>query len=451
MTLNLPGGSHPELVENAPPAPAVSAQDDSGATKVAIGALVGNALEWYDFFLFTTAAALVFDKQYFASGDPVTATMASFATLAIGFVARPLGGLIFGRMGDRVGRRRTLLITITLIGVTTGLIGLLPNQYSIGVAAPVLLTLLRIVQGLALGGEWSGAIVISVEHAPPARRGRFAALPQIGSPIGTFMSSGAFVLVSLLSQDNFDAWGWRIPFLAAVPLLLLALFIRSRLEESPAFLELRERNDIAQAPLSTVLRTSWRHVLAGLGVSFLGMGGFYLVTTFVVSYGTKTLGLSRTVLLTGTLVAAAGEILVIVAAGRCVERYGASRVIVAGGVLSALLAFPVFLLIKTAQPLLVIAAMALGVAALSISYGACGTVLAGLFKPQLRYSGVAIASNMAAMLSGCVPLLATAVFEASGEQIWTAAVLFITIALITAISGLIAPRLSLDEPGLTRH
>jgi MFS family permease len=186
------------------PAPVL---DDKTASKVAVGALVGNTLEWYDFFLFTTAAALVFNKQYFASSDPVTATLASFATLAVGFVARPLGGLIFGRMGDRVGRRPTLLITITLIGVTTGLIGLLPNQFSIGLAAPVLLTLLRIVQGLALGGEWSGAIIIAVEHAPPAKRGRFAALPQIGSPLGTLMSSGAFLLMLLLAEDHFDAWG----------------------------------------------------------------------------------------------------------------------------------------------------------------------------------------------------------------------------------------------------
>lgn len=459
MTANVPQSPQPELIEipspdstaTDPTATAPTATAPADATKIALGALVGNALEWYDFFLFTTAAALVFDKQYFASGDPVTATLASFATLAIGFVARPLGGLVFGRMGDRVGRRRTLLITITLIGVTTGLIGLLPNQFSIGVAAPILLTLLRVVQGLALGGEWSGAIIISVEHAPPARRGRFAAMPQIGSPIGTLMSSGAFVVVSLLPQDSFDAWGWRIPFLGAVPLLLLALLIRSRLEESPAFRDLQVKNEIEHAPLRTVFRTSWRQVLVGLGVSFLGMGGFYLVTTFVVSYGTNTLGLSRTVLLTGTLVAAVGEIFVIVAAGRLAERYGASRVIVTGGIVSVLLAFPVFLLIKTAAPVLVVAAMTVGVAALSISYGACGTVLAGLFEPRLRYSGVAIASNAAAMLSGCVPLIATAIFEASGEQIWTAALLFIGIALITAVSGLFSPRLSIDETGLSRH
>ncbi|MFC3994333.1 MFS transporter [Nocardiopsis sediminis] len=433
------------------PATAPPALDEKTASKVAIGALVGNALEWYDFFLFTTAAALVFNVQYFVSDDAVTSALASFATLAVGFIARPLGGLLFGRMGDRVGRRTTLLVTIVLIGVTTGLIGLLPNFFTIGLAAPVLLTLLRVVQGLALGGEWSGAIIIAVEHAPPAKRGRFAALPQIGSPIGTLMSSGAFVLVSLLSQDTFDSWGWRLPFLAAIPLLLVGLFIRTQLEESPEFTRLLENNEVAHAPISTVLRESWRQVLAGAAVAFLGMGGFYLVTTFVISYGTRILELDSTLLLIGTLSAATVEIGVIVVAGRLTEAFGASRVVVVGGLATALAAFPVFWLIETANPLLVVLGMTLGVAGLSFPYGACGTALAGLFRPQLRYSGVAIASNGAAMLSGCVPLIATAVFAASGDQIWTAAALFVTIALITVAGGLLTPRLSIAEAGVTRR
>ncbi|WP_158890551.1 MFS transporter [Amycolatopsis anabasis] len=432
----------------APTAAGSQVLDDRTATKVTFAALVGNALEWYDFFLFTTATALVFNVQYFASDDPVTAAMASFATLAVGFIARPLGGLIFGRMGDRVGRRRTLLITVVLIGVTTGLIGVLPNQFTIGVAAPILLTLLRIVQGLALGGEWSGAIIIAVEHAPPAKRGRFAALPQIGSPIGTLLSSGAFALVSLLSRESFDAWGWRLPFLAAIPLLLIAVFIRRQLEESPAFRELVEHNEVAHAPLTRVFRESWRQVLVGAGVAFLGMGGFYLVTTFVISYGTRVLHLDRTLLLSGTLVAAVGEIFVIVVAGRLTERFGATRVVAGGGLATAILAFPVFWLIESRAPVLVILAMTIGVGALSFSYGACGTVLAGLFPPALRYSGVAIASNAAAVLSGCVPLIATALFAASGNQIWTAAVIFIVIALTTGVSGLFFPRLSIGEAGI---
>ncbi len=427
------------------PVAVAPALDERTATKVAIGALVGNALEWYDFFLFTTAAALVFNVQYFVSDNPVTAAMASFATLAVGFVARPIGGLIFGRMGDRIGRRRTLLITITLISATTGLIGLLPNEATIGTLAPVLLTLLRVVQGLALGGEWSGAIIIAAENAPPAKRGRYAALPQIGSPIGTLMSSGAFVLVSLLPKESFDSWGWRLPFLAAVPLLLIALYIRRQLEESPAFQELLDAGEVEHAPIKAVFRTAWRPVLAGLTASFLGMGGFYLVTTFVISYGTRILQLSSTLLLVGTLVAAVGEIAIIVAAGRCTERFGAWRVIVAGGLITTVVAFPVFWLIETRTPLLVVGAMTLGVAALSISYGACGTLLAGLFPLQLRYSGVAIASNGAAMLSGCVPLVATAFFAASGNQIWTAAALFMVIALTTVAGGYYSSRMDVHR------
>jgi MFS family permease len=296
-----PIGSHPSPASPAPKervnedvaveANATRQITDKEATKVAIGALIGTAMEWYDFFLFSAAAALIFNVQYFHSQDALAAAMASFAAFGVGLVFRPLGGMFFGAMGDRLGRRRTLMITIVGIGVVTGAIGALPTYAAIGIAAPMLLVLLRIVQGLFVGGEWSGAMTIVVENAPVARRARYAALPQIGSPIGTLLSSGGFYLMTVLfSKQNFDAFGWRIPFLAAIPMLPIALYIRSRLDESPVFAQLREKGETERTPVRTVVVESWKQIIVGTATALLGVGGFYLVTAFVGYYGVRILG-----------------------------------------------------------------------------------------------------------------------------------------------------------------
>lgn len=226
-----------------------TATDRAVARRVAVAAFVGTAMEWYDFFLFTTAAAVVFNVQYFVSDNALTATMASFATLAVGFVARPLGALLFGWLGDRVGRKTVLMTTIIGIGVATVLIGLLPTYASIGIAAPVILAVLRVLQGLCVGGEWGGAVTIAAENAPASSRAVYASVPQLGSPVGTILSSGAFFLCSvLLTKDNFDAWGWRVPFLLALPMLAISVLIRRQLEESPVFTALQKEATVAEAP-----------------------------------------------------------------------------------------------------------------------------------------------------------------------------------------------------------
>lgn len=413
------------------------------ARKVAIGALVGNAMEWYDFFLFNTAAALIFNVQYFVTEDPAIASIYSFATLAVGFIVRPLGGLLFGSLGDRIGRKAVLLTTVIGIGAITALIGVLPNFMSIGFWAPAILILLRVMQGLFVGGEWSGAMTIAVENAPLHLRARFAALPQIGSPIGTLLSSGGFFLLTLwLSKDNFDAWGWRIPFLVALPLLFVAVLIRRRLEESPVFRAIQERGESESAPVRAVFVQSWRQILVGLAVALVGVGGFYLVTTFVISYGTRVLGMRNDLLLLGTLVAAAVEIVVLVHGGRLGERYGASKVIVWGGIATALVAFPCFLLIDTRVPVLVVLGITLAVSALSYCYAASGTVMTGLFPAATRFTGVAMAQNGAGALSGLVPLLATALLAATGGAWWPAPLMLIVLAAVTVVGGRLAPRYS---------
>jgi len=430
-------------------ATATAVIDEAVTRKVALGALVGTALEWYDFFLFTTAAALVFNVQYFVSNDPVIATLASFGTLAVGFVARPIGGLIFGAMGDKVGRRKTLMITIVGIGAVTGLIGLLPNYVSIGIAAPIMLILLRILQGLAVGGEWSGAMIIAIENAPVAKRARYAAIPQIGSPIGTLLSSGGFFLVAFtFSKEDFDSFGWRIPFLLAIPLLLVSLYIRRRLTESPEFTALMESGDTEHAPIRQVLKTSLPQIVVGMATALLGIGGFYLVTTFVISYGTLVLDLPSQVMLLGTVCAALVEIPVLILGGRLGEKYGAARVAILGGIITAVLAFPIFLAISSGNPVLVVFSMVVGVASLSLPYAVSGTILTGLFPVRLRYTGVAIASNFAGVISGFVPLIATALLALSGQQFWPSAVILVVISLFTVVAGFLVPRLSIPLKGL---
>jgi len=418
------------------------------ANKVALGALIGTALEWYDFFLFSAAAALVFNVQYFTSENATAAALASFATFGVGLAARPIGGIIFGRMGDRIGRRKVLMITIVGIGLVTGLIGMLPTYAAIGIAAPVLLVLLRVLQGLFVGGEWSGAMTIVVENAPLHLRARYAAIPQIGSPIGTILSSGGFFIMTLLfSQQNFDAWGWRIPFLIALPLLLVAVYIRSKLEESPVFRQLEESGEVVKSPVLTTFRNSWKQIIVGMAAALLGVGGFYLVTAFCVWYGVNVLGYDSSLMLLGSMVAAAVEIFVLLWGGILGAKYGASRVILWGGILSAVVAVPAFLMLSSGNDVLVVLAMTLAVSALSLPYAASGTVLTGLFPAKTRYTGVGLAQNAAGMLSGFIPLLATGFVASAGDHWWPAAAMLAFLSLFTAVAGALAPRLSVNLPG----
>ena len=420
---------------------------DRDARKVTVSALVGTAMEWYDFFLFGAAAALVFNVQYFANEDPIVAALASFATFGIGLLARPLGGFFFGALGDRVGRRNVLISTIVGIGIVTGVIGLLPNFAAIGLWAPVMLVILRFLQGLFVGGEWSGAMTMVVEHAPVRNRALYAAMPQIGSPIGNILSSGGFFLFTVfLSKDSFDAWGWRVPFVIAIPLLLVALWIRSKMAESPVFKAMEAEGHVEEAPVRALFRHNWAHVLVGAAAAFLGVGGFYLVTTFVQWYGTKILGYESWVLLLGTMIAAFVEIFVLIAAGYLGRAIGASKVIFWGGVASALVAFPAFLLIVSGDLVLIILGMTLAVAALSVPYGASGTVLTGLFPARMRYTGVGAAQNLAGMVSGLVPLGATAFTASANNDFWPAALMLVAFSVLTALAGLLAPRMSVDIP-----
>lgn len=438
---------HEATQEEKPDIPVVSGKD---AGKIARAAFVGTALEWYDYFLFGTAAAIVFNRLFFTELDPTAATLAAFATFGVGFAARPIGAVLFGYIGDRVGRRPALLITIVMIGVATGLIGFLPDFGSIGLAAPIMLAVLRLMQGLAVGGEWGGAMTIAVEHAPIEKRGRYAALVQVGSPVGTLMSSGAFALVLLLPSEAFDAWGWRLPFLAAFPLLLIALYIRLQVEESPIFRELVKLEERAKIPAIDVFKQAWGRLLVAIAAAFLGVGGFYVMTTFVISYGTTTLGMDRQLMVNATLVAAVVQIGVVLLVGRISEKIGPGRMTFFGGLATAAGAFPLFWMIDTRNPAAIILAVTIGIALVSLAYAVTGALLTEMFPPHLRYSGVALGYNLAGALSGFLPLIAVALLGVSGGGSWTASLLLIVVSLITAAGGFFGEKLRVKDKAIVQ-
>lgn len=299
---------------------------------------------------------------------------------------------------------------------------------------------------MAVGGEWGGAVTLAVEHAPPGKRGRYAALPQVGSPVGTLLSSGAFALVLLLPDESFDAWGWRLPFLAAFPMLVVAVYIRRRVEESPLFDELLRQGDRAKVPALEVFRKAWLPLVVAMASALLGIGGFYLLTTFMISYGADTLGLSRTLMVNATLAAAVAEILVILWMGRLAERLGPGRVTMWGGVASALFAFPLFWLVETENPVAVVGAVTAGIALVSVAYAVTGALLTELFPARLRYSGVALAYNLAGALTGFLPAIATALLKAGGDASWPVALLMVGLSLITAVGGVVGGRMRVVDP-----
>lgn len=417
----------------------------SNAGTVAFGAFAGTALEWYDYYIYGTAAALVFNKQFFPELDPVAGTMASFATFAVGFVVRPLGAALFGHWGDKYGRRRMLLVTVVTIGMVTGVIGLLPTYNTIGVAAPILLVVMRVLQGISVGGEWSGAATLAIEHAPVERRGRYAVMPQLGSPVGSVCAAGAFALVGLLPDEQFTGWGWRLPFLAAFGLLLIALWVRLRVDESPVFQRMRRERAAAKLPVLELFRTSGMRVLVGVGVSLLGIAGYYLCGTFLINYGAQTAGVDRGTLLNAATAASAINVALYLVFGRIADRVGPAPLAIGGSLVSAIIAFPLFWLVGTGTPSGLAVALIAGDIAVSISYAACGQLLGEMFAGPVRYSGVGLSYNISGTISGFAPLVGTALLAAFGQSLWALAAMLLVISLITLGASVAAHRLRVDE------
>lgn len=405
---------------------------------VVVASIAGTVIEWYDFFLYATAAALVFSQLFFPTFDPLAGTMAAFATYAVGFLFRPIGGIFFGHFGDRIGRKSMLVATLLLMGTSSALIGLLPTYESIGVWAAILLVTLRCLQGFAAGGEWGGAVLMTTEYAPRGRRGFFGGFVAMGVALGLLLSNIAFIAFSSLPEEQFLSWGWRVPFLLSIILVGVGLFIRLRIMETPVFAQVRETHTEARMPIIDVVRNHPKNLLLAMGM-FIGVNaGLYIVYTFMLTYGTA-IGISRSVLLTGVLIASVVEVFGDPGFGALSDRVGRRTMYLAGAVFTALWVFPMFWLVNTGVPVLIYLALAVALIGLSAQYGTTAAFFAELFSTRVRYSGASLGYQAASVLGGgLAPLIGTALLAWSGGASWPIAIYMIALITLTIVCVLLA-------------
>ncbi|WP_405637922.1 MHS family MFS transporter [Streptomyces sp. NBC_00056] len=389
----------------------------SHRNRAVVASTVGTAIEWYDFFLYGTAAALVFPHLFFPGQSDYTGVLASFATQFVGFAARPVGAAIFGHFGDRVGRKSSLVITLLLMGVSTVLIGCLPTYGSIGLAAPILLVVLRVVQGIGVGGEWGGSVLLAMEWGSKKRRGLMASWPQMGVPLGLLASTGMVRWMTSATGDDFESWGWRIPFLASAVLIAIGLYVRLRVVESPDFSAVKNTQGVVRMPGWDVLRHQWREVLKAAFVRLSEQAPFYLFITFVLSYGTEHLGLARSDLLDDTLVAAAVGLASIPLFGHLSDRIGRRLMYGIGIACVAAFSFPYFALLNTGSAGLVLLAIVLSLVFHDMQYGPQAALIAEGFGTHVRYSGAGLGYQLASVIAGGpAPLIAAAILEDTGSS-----------------------------------
>src|SRR5262245_22761349 len=401
------------------PDAAVSA---SSVRRVVLASFIGTTIEWYDFFLYGTAAALVFNRLFFPTLDPFTGTLASFATYAVGFVARPVGGVVFGHFGDRMGRKSMLVTTLMLMGTATFLIGVLPIYGQIGVAAPVLLVVLRFVQGFGVGGEWGGAVLMVVEHGHRGRRGLNASWVQAGVPAGLLLANAGFMLFSLLPEDEFLSWGWRVPFLLGIALLAVGMFIRLQVFESPLFAKVREQKRQAAVPFFAVLKRHPGNVLLAIGARMAENASFYVFSVFVLTYGMEHLEMKRPTILNCVLIASAVQFFTIPLFGLLSDAIGRRPVYLGGALSLAAFAFPYFWLVDTRDPLLVGLATIVSLIIVAAMYGPQAAFFSELFGTNVRYTGASIGYQLASPLAGgLAPIIAMWLLKWSGGQSWPVA------------------------------
>jgi MFS family permease len=379
--------------------------------KTAIGSSVGTTIENYDFLAYGTASALYFGKDFFPGSDPVVGTLLAFATLGVGFAMRPIGGLIGGHLGDRIGRKPVLVGALMVMGLATFLIGCLPTYATVGVWAPVLLVIIRMIQGLAFGAEWGGAIMMAFEHAPWRQRGRYSSIPQAGVPLGLLLANLVFLVSSSWAGD----WAWRAPFLFSIVLVGAGFFIRMQVGESPEFLETKARGELVKNPLATVLKDDWANILRIIGMRLAESGGFYVIVTYLLSYTTSNKIADRQVGLTGLVIAAALGVVATICWGTLSDRIGRRPLYLIGTIGIIIFAFPMFLLVHTGIPIVIVLVYIIGLAVLHDMLAASqGGWFSELFSASTRTSGASIGYQFSAALSGFIPLIAAAVAAQSG-------------------------------------
>ena len=414
----------------------------SNMRKVALTALAGTSIEWYDFFLYGAAAALVFPTVFFGEVEPATAYILSFLTFAAGFIARPVGGIIFGHFGDRVGRKRTLVVALLLMGVSSTLIGLLPPYAMIGVAAPILLTLLRFAQGLAIGGQWGGAMLLVTESAPDDKRGYYGAYAQAGAPVGVILANLAFIFTSaLVSEEFFMTWGWRIPFLVSVILIGISMYIQLNLEDTKAFIELenssKEKQEtettmpITRSPVLEALRKYPRRILLAAGAFLSVQVTFYILIAFLLAYGVASAGMSRDDMLAAVLIASAIMVPIQFVFSAYSDRHGRRGIFMLGAALTAVWAFAIFPLVDTGNFYLIILAIAGGLVFLAMMYGPQAAFFTELFSTEVRYSGATLGYQIGAILGGAFAPSIAALLWTDYDIIWVS--VYIAVASLLSL------------------
>jgi metabolite-proton symporter len=426
--------------------------DERSIRKIALTALAGTSIEWYDFFLYGTAAALIFPKAFFSAGmPPAVALLASFSTFAVGFIARPVGGIIFGHYGDRIGRKRALVVALLLMGTATTLIGCLPTYAAIGAWAPILLIVLRFAQGIAIGGQWGGAVLLATENAPPSRRGFYGSFAQVGAPVGVILANLAFLIVSAnTTPEAFLEWGWRVPFLASVILIGIALFIQLRLEETVEFLRMQQSGRTTTAgqsrpatrsPVIEALRTHPKQIALAAGAFLAVQVPFYILVAFVIAYGTGPAGpgVSRDTMLSAVLVGAVAMIPALLISASWSDRRGRRGIYMTGAALLAAWSFAIFPLLDTGSFLWICVAIAVGQALVAMMYGPQAAFLTELFSTSVRYSGASLGYQLGAIIGGgFAPIVATALLakyqSTVGISVYMAIACIITIISTALLS-----------------
>ncbi|MDH2329149.1 MFS transporter [Cereibacter sp. SYSU M97828] len=408
--------------------------------KVALASFIGTSVEYYDFFIYGTAAALVFPRLFFPDASPLMGTLLAFATFGVGFFARPVGGVVFGHYGDKIGRKKMLVISLVGMGLATFLMGLLPSFAQIGIMAPILLTVLRLIQGFCVGGEWGGAVLMAVEHAPPGKKGFYGAFPQMGAPAGVALATLSFMLVAGLPDEQFYSWGWRLPFLASGVLVFVGLVIRMSIDESPAFARVREMNKQVRLPALEAIKTHPKEILLVAGI-YLSQGVFaYISMSYFVGYATRVVGISRTEALQGVLVAAVLAVFLYAAFGALSDRIGRKTTYMIGALAMALTIGPAIMLINTGSPAMFMLAlvMVFGIA-MSPAGGATGALFSLIFSPEVRYSGSSIGYTLSQIVgSAFAPLIAGALYGAYQSTV-PLFIYMLAIACISVISLLLLP------------